>query len=614
MERKRMGREPMDAERERDLFFDLSLNLLATINFDGYFTRLNPAWEQTLGFTHDELMARPFIDFVHPDDQARTIVGAQKVSAGKMVTNFENRYVCKDGSYRWLLWSVRPYLERNLMYASAHDITERKLSEAALRESEQKFSAIFNQTFGLLGLLDAGGILLDVNQTALDAIQAQLSDVIGQKFWDTPWWNHSLQAESLVKGAIERGAKGEFSRFQMQLPASIGPEVDIDFSLKPIFDEEGRVVLMIAEGRDITDLKHTERTSAENQRKFSAIFEQSFELMGIVSLDGVLLDVNQTALDSIEARKEDIVGRLFWETPWWHTSQLQQQLKEAIKQSSKGKFCRYEVQFPHPSGVMLTTDFSLKPIFDESGCVELIVAEARDITEQNKIQSKLEERNQELDSFVHIVSHDLKAPLRAISNLSQWIEEDLAESLTADNQAKMQLLRTRVHKMNAMIDGLLDYARIGRTDRLIEPVVVSELLAETIRTLTPPPNFTISLAQPLPTLCTNRIFLAQVFANLIGNAIKHHDREDGAIHIKIAERSDCYEFSIADDGPGIDPVYHERVFGIFQAINPQNRSDSSGVGLAIVKKIVEAEGGTLRLESQLCQGTTFFFTWPKQRE
>ncbi len=380
----------------------------------------------------------------------------------------------------------------------------------------------------------------------------------------------------------------------------------------PQKDAEDRVIGVNNVVKEITDYKQSEAALRSSERKFSAIFEQSFKLMGIISLDGVLLEVNQTALDSIEARKEDIAGKLFWETPWWHTPQLQQQLKDAINRTANGEFSRYEVQFPRPCGTMLTTDFSLKPVFDESGHVVMIVAEAHDITDRNRIQAELEERNQELDSFVHIVSHDLKAPLRAIANLSRWIEGDLEGSLSASSQTQMDLLRTRVQRMEAMIDGLLDYARIGRMDGWIELVVVSELLTETIKTLAPPPTFTISLAQNLPTLSTNRTLLAQVFTNLIGNAIKHHNRGDGAIHIGIAELDDFYEFAITDDGPGIDPMYHERVFEIFRAINPQNRSDSSGVGLAIVKKIVESEGGTIRLESKPGKGTTFSFSWPKR--
>jgi PAS domain S-box-containing protein len=883
-DRKLMEMERIAAEQERDRFFNLSLDLLVTINFSGYFTRINPAWERTLGFTTAELMERPFIEFVHPDDRAATLTAAQDVIAGGVLMSFENRYLCKDGSYLWLLWSAIPYPEQDLMYAIGHDVTDRKQMEETLRESERKFSAIFEQSFELIGLLSVDGVLLEVNQTALDSIDIRKEDVIGIEFWETPWWNHSPQVQSQLKATIERVASGGFDRYQMQMPTPRGAIVDIDFSLTPIYDETGRVVTLVAEGRDISNLKQAERSLQESERKFSAIFEQSFELMGIVSLDGVLLEVNQTALDSIEAQRADITGKHFWDAPWWHTPQLQQQLKEAIERAGKGEFSRYEVQFPHPSGVMLTTDFSLKPVFDDADRVWTIMAEAHDITdrkraerdlqesqerlrtgiavagvglarfeyatnlvalspeaaalygfdpdtsfvtreqihdtfhpneraeleeiiaqvidpagtgwfardhqvvwpngevrclsvrkqvffdrsgavarpsyavlaaiditerkhaerelkeseerlqtgievagvglakfdyatnlvslspeaaalygfapdelivtreqihdtfhpderaeleaiiaqvidpqgtgwfardhqvvwpngevrclsvrkqvffnrvgavgcpsyamlaaiditeqqaalrERNQTLADLEARNRELDSFVHVVSHDLKAPLRAVSNLSQWIEEDLEGALSAANQQQMNLLRSRIQRMEATIDGLLDYARIGRTEDSLEPVAVCALIAETIETLSPPPTFQIAIAKNLPMLYTKRILLAQVFANLIGNGIKHHDRVDGAIHIGIAERSDVYEFTIADDGPGIAPEQHDRVFRIFQAVNPQNRSDSTGIGLAIVKKIVEAQGGTIRLESQLGKGTTFYFTWPK---
>jgi PAS domain S-box-containing protein len=342
------------AEQEQDRFFDLSIDLLAVGNFAGYFVRLNPAFERILGFTSAELMAQPFLDFVHPDDLEHTIAGASCLSTGLMEMEFENRYRCKDGSYRWLSWNAMPYIERGLWYAVARDITESKQTKAAL-----------------------------------------------------------------------------------------------------------------------------------------------------------------------------------------------------------------------------------------------------------------EERNQELDNFVHIVSHDLKAPLRAVSNLSQWIEDDLEGKVLADTQPQLKLLRNRVDRMAATIDGLLDYARIGRTEASIETVCIAELLAETIDSLAPLPTFSIAIAPNLPTFNTKRLLLFQVFTNLIGNAIVHHDRSDGSIQIYCQASGDFYEFGIIDDGPGIAPENHSKIFTIFQTVHPQNRSDSTGIGLAIVKKIIEAEGGTIRLESELGRGTTFYFTWPK---
>lgn len=223
----------------------------------------------------------------------------------------------------------------------------------------------------------------------------------------------------------------------------------------------------------------------------------------------------------------------------------------------------------------------------------------------------LQERNQELDQFVYIVSHDLKAPLRAISNLSQWIEDDLAEQLPEENQQQMQLLRDRVFRMERLIDGLLDYSRVSRTETATETVDVSQLLTEIVDSLAPPNGFILSIAPNLPTLTTHRLPLSQVFANLLSNAIKHHGGSEGRIDILIAEGGDHYQFSVVDDGQGIPPEHHGRVFAIFQTVGSNESKTNTGIGLAIVKKIVERHGGRIELESGEGRGTTFRFTWPK---
>jgi PAS domain S-box-containing protein len=604
-DRKLLETERQAAEQERDRFFNLSIDLLAVANFDGYFTRLNPAFEQILGFTNAELIAQPFLDFVHPDDLATTVAAYQQVMNGEVLVSFENRYRCQDGSYRWVLWSATPDLEQNVMYASGHDITERKQNDLARLEAENERDRFFNLSIDLLAIGSFEGYFVRLNPAFEQVLGFTRAELMAEPFIN---FVHPDDRAGTIAGAESLAAGVSLVTHDNRYRCKDGSYRWISWTAIPYAPTQ----VWYANGHDITERKQYEAALLASERKFSAIFEQSFELMGIVSLDGILLEVNQTALDSIEVGKEQIVGKQFWDTPWWHTEQLQQQLQSAIERAGRGEFSRYEVQFLHPSGVTLTTDFSLKPVLDDAGAVWTIVAEAHDITERNQTLSELESRNQELDSFVHVVSHDLKAPLRAVANLSQWIEEDLGDTLTTATQQQMSVLRSRVHRMNCTIDGLLDYARIGRTADSIEPVAVGELILETIDSLAPPPTFQLAIAKNLPTLYAKRLLLAQVFSNLIGNAIKHHDRIDGAIHIGIAERQDYYEFAIADDGPGIPPEQHDRVFRIFQAVNPQNRSDSTGIGLAIVKKIVEAEGGTIRLESQLGKGTTFYFTWPKR--
>jgi len=220
-------------------------------------------------------------------------------------------------------------------------------------------------------------------------------------------------------------------------------------------------------------------------------------------------------------------------------------------------------------------------------------------------------RNQELNQFAYIASHDLKAPLRAIANLSEWLEEDLADQLPVENKQQMDLLRGRVHRMEALINGLLAYSRAGRDEVAIEKVNVAELLEEIIDLLAPPDTFKIAIAPDMPTFYARRLLLRQVFANLIDNAIKHHPTQNGQIDISVTEQQQVYEFSVADDGIGIAPQYHNKIFTIFQTLEARDKKESTGVGLSIVKKIVEAEGGTIRIESQVHKGATFFFTWLK---
>ncbi|MBD2740196.1 PAS domain-containing protein [Coleofasciculus sp. FACHB-1120] len=255
-------------------------------------------------------------------------------------------------------------------------------------------------------------------------------------------------------------------------------------------------------------------------------------------------------------------------------------------------------------------DITERKIAEEALC-DRAAELARLSTILTNTNAALEKRNAELDHFAYIVSHDLKAPLRAISNLSTWIEEDLLDLLNPETQRNMNLLRGRVHRMEALINGLLQYSRVGRIKTVVDLVDVDTLLAEVISSLAPPPTFTITIQPGMPTFLTERSSLEQVFANLLSNCFKHHPRSDGTATISVQDKEAFYEFAVADDGCGIDPQYHEKIFVMFQTLEARDKVENTGVGLAIVKKVIENKGGTIYLKSQLNQGSTFYFTWPK---
>jgi PAS domain S-box-containing protein len=265
---------------------------------------------------------------------------------------------------------------------------------------------------------------------------------------------------------------------------------------------------------------------------------------------------------------------------------------------------------------VLGINITAQEITDRKLAEQALQERAAELARLNTILAQttalLKERNRDLDQFAYIVSHDLKAPLRAISSLAEWIEEDLSGQIPAENQHQLDLLRSRVRRMEALINGLLTYSRVGRTDAAVEPVDVNELLSEVIDSLSPPPTFTIATPSDLPTLHTKRLLLNQVFSNLIGNAIKHHTRTDGHVAITWRDAGEFYEFAVADDGPGIEPQYHDKIFTIFQTLKARDEQENTGVGLSIVKKILETEGGRIQVESQLNSGTTFRFWWRKR--
>jgi signal transduction histidine kinase len=225
--------------------------------------------------------------------------------------------------------------------------------------------------------------------------------------------------------------------------------------------------------------------------------------------------------------------------------------------------------------------------------------------------TELERKNKELDQFAYVVSHDLKAPLRGIENASRWIEEDMAQSLPANIQEYLRMMRTRVHRMENLINGILDLARIGRTKRMDELVDTRQLVLEILDSIGVPAHFKVQIPDKMPHIYTIRIYLEQVFSNLISNAIKYNDKPEGLIVIKSSESSQYYSFSVTDNGPGIDPEYHDRIFVIFQTLQERDAVESTGVGLAIVKKIVERQGGTITVDSEPGKGSTFTFNWPK---
>ncbi|MBP8303502.1 MAG: HAMP domain-containing protein [Phycisphaerae bacterium] len=223
----------------------------------------------------------------------------------------------------------------------------------------------------------------------------------------------------------------------------------------------------------------------------------------------------------------------------------------------------------------------------------------------------LQRSNQELQELTAITAHDLKAPLRAIGTLSDWLCGDYRGKLDRQAQEYLQRIKGRVSRMNRLIDSILLYSEIGRGQRTVQRVCLQDLVCKTLSTLDRPPQVQVVVENGLPTVLGEEALLTQVFRHLVGNAIQYLGKTEGRIAIGCEEDGAYWRFHVTDNGPGIDAKYHERIFKVFQTLAPRDRAESTGIGLAVVKKIIELYSGTVWVESSVGQGSTFFFTLPR---
>ena len=318
----------------------------------------------------------------------------------------------------------------------------------------------------------------------------------------------------------------------------------------------------------------------------------------ILALAKVARDVSEKRDYSTRAAKQnnDEVGLLI-DSFNEMLEQIQQRDSDLVK--AKGDL---EARVQQRTSELTTANENLKEEIGERKKAE---------RKQTELLKELESANQELKDFAYIASHDLKAPLRAIKTLADWISTDYADKLDHDGQEQLKLLKQRVDRMHNLIDGILQYSRVGRVRENTANVHLDKLMPEILDILAPPQNIKITVDTELPTIKCEETRITQVFQNLLSNAVKYMDKPEGLIKVGCCDEGEFWKFSIADNGPGIEKQHWERIFKIFQTLAPRDEYESTGIGLTVVKKIVEMYGGRIWLDSEFGKGTTFFFTFPK---
>ena len=376
----------------------------------------------------------------------------------------------------------------------------------------------------------------------------------------------------------------------------------------PLYDSEGKITGAIESVHDITERKKAETALLESERKFRAIFDQTFQFIGLMALDGTVLEVNKTALRFSGLEESDVVGRPFWETQWWaHSTELQEKLRAAVKMAAEGEFVRFETNHPAADGTLHFFDFSLKPVRDEAGNIVLLIPEGRDITERKEME-------QMKDEMISAVSHEMRTPLTAMMGYTEFMLDN--EVPTDQQKEYLQIILRETERLNELIGNFLDLQRLRSRGQTFtcQPLPLQPLLEETAALfagVSQRHHITLDCPPDLPQVCGNEKHLRQVFNNLVSNAVKYSPK-GGEVRLAARREKDSVVVTVRDEGIGIPPQALERIFERFYRVDNTARREfgGTGLGLSLVREIVTAHGGKVWVESTLGKGSTFFVSLP----
>jgi PAS domain S-box-containing protein len=363
------------------------------------------------------------------------------------------------------------------------------------------------------------------------------------------------------------------------------------------------------------ELSETTYQVKKEKQFLQMVIDASPGFVYVKDLKWEILLANKSMADAFNTTPDQMIGKTTLDfLP--NREEVEKRHNEYLKviQSRKPKHIPDEM-ITYPDGSIHRHMIFLIPLLDKNNGDSRILGTTTDITalkiaeqEKAKLFADLQKINAELNDFAYVVSHDLKAPLRAIGSLSDWIYQDNIDKVDDTSRQNLTILKSRVQRMQSLIEGVLTYSRTARTHEDMKTINLKKALEEAVDLLTPPPSIRLEYPEAMPDVTYETTKLVQVLQNLVGNAIKYMDKQEGLIKINCREKDGNWVISIEDNGPGIDAKHFDKIFQIFQTLNPRDEIESTGIGLTIVKKIVEMNGGRIWVESQVGEGTTFFFT------
>ncbi len=605
-------------------FFVLSLEMLCIAGFDGVFKRVNPAFTQILGYREDELLGRPFLDMVHPDDRERTIQETSDLTGGGSTIAFENRYLCKDGSIKWLSWKSTADVTNGLIYATAHDITQRHLNEESLRAGEKRFRSLIEATSAIVWNTPASGEF-EMPQPAWSAFTGQTWDELKGWGWlsavhpddqaeTARIWTKAFETRSLyqVEHRIRR-ADGEYRTMAVRAV--------------PVLDTRGEILEWIGVHTDVTESKLAEATTQRAERFLTSLVENIPHMIFVKDAQELrYVRINKAGENLLGLSREQMLGKSDSDFfPPEEVAFFVQKDRVVLEGHRIVDIPEESIQTANGTRVLHTKKI---PILDVDGVPQYLLGISEDITEHKLAEVELQRAKEAAEAasrakseFLANMSHELRTPLNAIIGFSEVLEDKTFGELNARQSKYVSNILTSGRHLLQLINDILDIAKIeaGRLTLDRAPFPVETALNDVIAIVKALANkknieLTVEVTPNLPSLHADQPKFKQIMYNLMSNAIKFTPPAGRVGVVATLESPNAVRIAVSDTGIGIKAEDHDRVFGEFEQVDSSysRQQQGTGLGLALTKNLIELHGGRIWVESEGVEGkgTTFTFVLP----
>ena len=614
-------------------FMDLSVDLFCVAGFDGFFKNLNPSFEKTLGFTTKELVAKPYLEFIHPDDRPATVVEKGRLEEGKVTFSFENRYLCKDGSYKWLLWNAVSVPEQEAVYAVARDITGRKGAEEALRDSREQLRLLVDSVKDYaIFMLDASGQVTSWNQGAERINGYKPDEIIGRHF------SYFYPAEDVQSGKPERelriaAAEGRYEEQGWRMRKD-GSRFWADVIITALSDRAGKLRGFSNISRDITERRRTEELLRESDERHRKLFDNNPHPTWVFDRETLrFLAVNTAAVRKYGYSRDEFLGMTLKDI---RPPEDVPALLETVRTLGEGNESSSAWRHRLKDGTIIDSENTSYALTFLGRAARVVVAvdvtqRKRDEAEKREFTNSLAATNKELDlrnreveratrlksKFLASMSHELRTPLNAIVGFSDLLAEQTAGALNDKQKRFVNHIKQGSAHLLQLINDILDLSKIeaGQLELRSERFQINDALPEVLSTIRP-----LAMAKQITVQDTleadlaiyaDRVRFKQILYNLLSNAVKFTPK-DGRISLECVDQGDFISISVTDTGIGIRAEDQGIVFEEFRQVEGAKDStqEGTGLGLAITKRLVEQQGGKISLASEPGKGSRFTFTLP----